>query len=139
MLGKRGFCQWKTSKTPIVVRHYGLSYWNMSDRTTEVQELDRYVCQACGYIYEPKEGYSQGNIAPGTAFEDIPQKWRCPVCSSPKAQFKNIGANEGPSGFKENLGYGLGVNNLTASQKNLLIFGGLALGFLLLLSLYGLQ
>ncbi|MFN6219940.1 MAG: rubredoxin, partial [Aphanizomenon sp.] len=43
------------------------------------------------------------------------------------------------SGFKENLGYGLGVNTLTPTQKNILIFGALALGFLFFISLYGLQ
>jgi hypothetical protein len=44
-----------------------------------------------------------------------------------------------PSGFEENLKFGLGVNSLTPGQKNLLIFGALALGFLFFLSLYGLQ
>ncbi|NEP44757.1 MAG: rubredoxin, partial [Okeania sp. SIO2H7] len=39
----------------------------MSDRATEVQALNRYECRTCGYIYEPKKGSSQGNIAPGTA------------------------------------------------------------------------
>jgi hypothetical protein len=43
-----------------------------------------------------------------------------------------------PSGFKENLGYGLGVNSLTPGNKNILIFGVLGLFILLLLSLYGL-
>ena len=40
---------------------------------------------------------------------------------------------------KENLGYGFGVNTLTPSQKNILIFSALALGFLFFLSLYGLR
>lgn len=111
----------------------------MSDPATEIKALNRYACPACGYVYEPKKGSPQGRIAPGTAFEDLPLKWRCPVCGAPKARFASIGAEEGPSGFEENLKYGLGVNNLTAGQKNLLIFGGLALGFLILLSFYGLQ
>ncbi|MGE5656677.1 MAG: rubredoxin [Actinomycetota bacterium] len=111
----------------------------MSDPATEVKTLDRYECRACGYVYEPKKGSSQGQIPAGTAFEDLPQRWRCPVCGAAKSQFTNIGEEEGTSGFKENLRYGLGVNSLTPTQKNLLIFGGLAVGFLLLLSLYGLQ
>ena len=41
--------------------------------------------------------------------------------------FKDIGPRNKPSGFEENLGYGLGVNQLTPGQKNVLIFGGFAL------------
>ena len=113
----------------------------MSEETTEAntQELDRYECRACGYVYEPNKGSSTGKIPPGTAFSDLPSVWRCPVCGASKVQFMNVGPIEGPSGFKENLGYGFGVNTLTPSQKNLLIFGGLALGFLFFLSLYGLR
>jgi rubredoxin len=111
----------------------------MSDQATEAQTLDRYECRTCGYVYEPRKGSSQGNIAPGTAFEDLAPKWRCPVCGSSKGQFKNVGPVEGPSGFEENLGYGLGVNTLTPSQKNLLIFSALGLGFLFFISLYGLR
>ncbi|MEM1171440.1 MAG: rubredoxin [Cyanobacteria bacterium P01_H01_bin.35] len=119
----------------------------MSQQTTEaniqdeanIEELDRYECRACGYVYEPNKGSSTGKIAPGTAFSDLPLVWRCPVCGASKVQFMNVGPIEGPSGFKENLGYGLGVNTLTPSQKNILIFGGLALGFLFFLSLYGLR
>lgn len=111
----------------------------MSEPATEVQTLDRYECRACGFVYEPQKGSSQGGIAPGTAFEELPATWRCPVCGARKTQFQNVGSEEGASGFKENLRYGLGVNTLTSTQKNLLIFGALALGFLFMLSLYGLQ
>jgi len=113
----------------------------MSDQATEanIEEQDRYECRACGYVYEPKKGSSAGKISPGTAFADLPPGWRCPVCGASKPQFVNVGPIEGPSGFKENLGYGFGVNTLTPSQKNLLIFGALALGFLFFLSLYGLR
>ena len=119
----------------------------MSEETTEAntqdeantQEQDRYECRACGYVYEPNKGSSTGKIPPGTAFSDLPSVWRCPVCGASKVQFMNVGPIEGPSGFKENLGYGFGVNTLTPSQKNILIFGRLALGFLFFLSLYGLR
>jgi hypothetical protein len=75
----------------------------------------------------------------GTAFEELPLNWRCPVCSAPKKQFSNIGPVNSPSGFKENLNFGLGVNRLTPGQKNILIFGALALGFMFFISLYGLK
>lgn len=103
------------------------------------KEMDQFECRACGYTYEPVKGDSQGNIAPGVPFEELPSSWRCPVCGAPRKQFSNIGPAGTPSGFKENLGYGFGVNALTPGQKSILIFGALGLGVLFFLSLYGLR
>jgi rubredoxin len=103
------------------------------------EEMDCYECRSCGYSYEPVKGDSRAKIPMGTAFEDLPLNWRCPVCSASKKQFSNIGPVNAPSGFKENLDYGLGVNRLTPGQKNILIFGALALGFMFFISLYGLR
>ncbi len=114
----------------------------MSDPATETPEtpsLNRYECNACGYIYEPTKGSSSGNIPAGTPFEEIPQGWRCPVCSAPRSQFRDVGGQGEASGFEENFGYGFGVNRMTPQQKNLLIFGALILGLLFFLSLYGLN
>lgn len=105
----------------------------------EPKDMDRYECRSCGYDYVPTKGDDRGRIAAGTAFEDLPDRWKCPVCGAPKNQFSNIGPLGSPSGFKENLGYGLGVNKMTPSQKNILIFGSLALAFFFFLSLYGLR
>jgi rubredoxin len=112
---------------------------NLPEPAPEPPKLDRYECRSCGYIYEPTKGDSAGRIAPMTAFRDIPITWRCPVCGARPNQFQNIGATGKASGFKENLGYGFGVNVLTPGQKNILIFGGLALAFLFFISLYGLH
>ena len=98
-----------------------------------------YECRVCGYVYEPSKGDGNANIPAGTLFDELPKGWRCPVCSAPTGQFTNVGAQDAPSGFEENLNYGFGVNTLTPGKKNLLIFGALALGFLFLLSLYGLN
>ncbi|MFM7449693.1 MAG: rubredoxin [Leptolyngbyaceae cyanobacterium] len=111
----------------------------MSYPAVESEALDRYECRACGYVYEPTKGDDRRQVAAGTPFVELADSWRCPVCSAKKSQFQNIGMAGTASGFKQNLGYGLGVNTLTPGQKNLLIFGGLALGFLLLVSLYGLR
>lgn len=111
----------------------------MSTETIDPKSLDRYECQACGYIYEPIKGDDKQQVPPGTPFESLPPTWRCPVCGARSSRFSNIGVKGSPSGFKENLGYGLGVNTLTPGQKNILIFGGLVLAFLFFLSLYGLQ
>lgn len=46
-----------------------------------------YVCNACGYIYDPSEGDPDSGIPAGTAFEDLPEDWVCPVCGAPKDEF----------------------------------------------------
>lgn len=111
----------------------------MSETAVESDALDRYECRACGYVYEPQKGDDKRNIPSGTPFTELPINWRCPVCSAKTAAFVNVGPAGQASGFKENYGFGLGVNTLTPTQKNLLIFGALAVGFLFFMSLYGLQ
>jgi rubredoxin len=50
--------------------------------------MDKYVCTVCGYVYDPKEGDPDSGIEPGTAFEDLPDDWVCPVCGAPKEDFE---------------------------------------------------
>lgn len=103
------------------------------------REMDRFECLACGYTYEPAKGDDRGNVPAGVPFAEVPLNWRCPVCGAPKKRFANVGPAGTPSGFKENLNYGLGVNTLTPGQKSILIFGALAVGFFFFISLYGLR
>jgi rubredoxin len=42
----------------------------------------QWICEACGYIYDPADGDVDGGIPPGTAFEEIPDDWFCPVCAA---------------------------------------------------------
>jgi rubredoxin len=102
---------------------------------------DRFECRACGHIYNPDKGDSTTKVIAGTPFSVLPETWKCPVCTAKKSAFSNIGTigNREVSGFKENQGYGFGVNTMTQSQKSLLIYGGLGLGILLFLSLYTLN
>ncbi|MBD2778750.1 rubredoxin [Iningainema tapete] len=111
----------------------------MSEQAVDTNVLDRHECRACGYVYEPSKGDSKSDIVPGTPFAELPLIWRCPVCGAKKNAFTNIGPEGTASGFQENLGYGLGVNKMTPGQKNILIFGALALAFLFFMSLYGLR
>jgi rubredoxin len=100
----------------------------------------RFECRSCGFVYDPAEGVAKVGIAPGTAFLDLdPASFRCPVCRSRVGAFKDIGPRDKPSGFEENLNFGLGVNRLTPGQKNVLIFGGFALAIAFFLSLYSLR
>jgi rubredoxin len=50
--------------------------------------MDKYVCQACGYIYDPVKGDPKNGIKPGTRFGDLPEAWSCPVCGAPKDMFE---------------------------------------------------
>jgi rubredoxin len=109
------------------------------EKTLAEQAPPSYECRSCGYVYVPSKGDNQGNIPAGTLFTELASDWRCPVCGVGKTQFVNIGAQGAPSGFAENLDYGLGINRLTPAQKNILIFGALGLGFLFFLSLYSLH
>ncbi|WP_413391787.1 rubredoxin [Prochlorococcus marinus] len=103
-------------------------------------KLNRFECMSCGYIYDPDEGIKKLNIEAGTAFLDIDrEKFRCPVCRVGFGGYKDIGPKSKPSGFEENLTYGFGFNKLPSGQKNVLIFGSLALAAACFLSLYSLK
>ena len=99
---------------------------------------DRFECRACGYIYNPNKGDPKKKIIAGTPFTVLPATWKCPACGAKKGAFTNIGTTT-TYGFKENQSYGFGVNGMTPGQKSLLIYGGLAFGILILISLYTLN
>ena len=50
----------------------------------------KYVCDVCGYIYDPEVGDPDNGVEPGTAFEDVPEDWVCPLCSVGKDQFSVV-------------------------------------------------
>ena len=50
--------------------------------------MKKYVCSICGYVYDPAVGDPDSNIAAGTAFDDIPADWVCPVCGVTKDMFE---------------------------------------------------
>ena len=49
--------------------------------------MQKYVCEVCGYVYDPAEGDPDHGIKPGTPFDQIPGDWVCPVCGVAKDQF----------------------------------------------------
>ena len=42
--------------------------------------MKKYICEPCGYEYDPEVGDPDAGIAPGTAFEDLTEDWVCPIC-----------------------------------------------------------
>ena len=52
--------------------------------------MKKYVCVVCGYVYDLAAGDPDAGIAPGTAFEDLPEDWVCPLCSVGKDDFEVV-------------------------------------------------
>ena len=50
--------------------------------------MNKYVCKVCGDIYDPAEGDLDNGAAPGTAFENLPEDWVCPLCAVGKDEFE---------------------------------------------------
>ena len=50
--------------------------------------MKNYVCGPCGYVYNPELGDPDSAVATGTAFEDIPDDWVCPICGLDKGVFE---------------------------------------------------
>jgi flavin reductase (DIM6/NTAB) family NADH-FMN oxidoreductase RutF/rubredoxin len=74
----------KTAPTYVAV--------NGQDKKPEKEEktMASYKCLVCGYVYDPAEGDSMSDIPAGTAFEDLPDSWVCPVCGAPKSEFEKM-------------------------------------------------
>ena len=49
--------------------------------------MKKYLCEACGYIYAPEVGDPDNVVEAGTAFEDMPEDWLCPLCGLGKDAF----------------------------------------------------
>ncbi|MBS3777853.1 MAG: rubredoxin [Candidatus Thermoplasmatota archaeon] len=91
-----------TEENPLTYEYYhevkgGLSPKNAptylgaqpkNQKNTEEEIMDKYVCTVCGYIYDPEEGDPDNGVKPGTAFEDVPEEWVCPVCGAEKEAFE---------------------------------------------------
>jgi rubredoxin len=50
--------------------------------------MDKYRCIVCDYIYDLEIGDPENSIEPGTAFENIPVDWVCPLCGADKSNFE---------------------------------------------------
>jgi rubredoxin/flavin reductase (DIM6/NTAB) family NADH-FMN oxidoreductase RutF len=93
------------SKTPLTYTHYRDVKGGSTPRTAATfiakkkskeklkqgaKNMKKYKCLMCGYIYDPKIGDPDGDIEPGTAFEDLPDDWVCPDCGVGKDEFEPI-------------------------------------------------
>ncbi len=49
--------------------------------------MSKFKCQVCGYIYDEEVGDPASGAEPGTLFDDLPDDWKCPICSVGKQEF----------------------------------------------------
>lgn len=52
--------------------------------------MGKYVCDECGWVYDPEIGVPEANIPPGIKFEDLPEDFICPVCGVGKDRFSPL-------------------------------------------------
>ena len=60
------------------------SYLGVSSKISATTRLE---CKVCWYVYDPSLGDPHWQIAPGTAFYDLPPHWTCPNCACMQDQF----------------------------------------------------
>ena len=52
--------------------------------------MKKYICDICAWEYDPEKGDPENDVPPGTAWEDVPDDWVCPVCGAPKDNFSPL-------------------------------------------------
>jgi rubredoxin len=52
--------------------------------------MKQWMCMNCGWVYDQALGDPMGDIATGTAWEDVSEDWKCPDCGSLKAEFEMV-------------------------------------------------
>jgi rubredoxin len=50
--------------------------------------MKKWRCLVCDFVYDEAKGLPEEGIAPGTAWEDIPDSWTCPDCGAAKSDFQ---------------------------------------------------
>lgn len=61
-----------------------------SQSEKDVKDQSKYICEICGYIYDPAKGDPSEGISAGTSFNELPDSWRCPYCGVDKTMFKKV-------------------------------------------------
>ena len=52
--------------------------------------MKKYVCDVCGWEYDPEVGVPDEGIKPGIAFDDLPDDFVCPDCGAAKEYFSPV-------------------------------------------------
>lgn len=65
-----------------------LFYFNLNSMEENI--MAQYRCLICGYVYDEDKGEEKKDVAPGTAFDDLPEDFKCPLCGAAKSMIKKI-------------------------------------------------
>lgn len=52
--------------------------------------MKKFRCIPCGWEYDPAIGDPENGIDAGTAFENLPEDWACPLCGAGKDEFEEM-------------------------------------------------
>lgn len=55
-----------------------------------VENMKKWQCLVCSYVYDEAVGDPGSGIPPGTAWEDVPDDWTCPDCGAAKSDFEMV-------------------------------------------------
>lgn len=58
------------------------------DITNQEFFMGTYICMICGHTYDPSVGEPAQGIPTGTAFDQLADSWKCPICSAEKKLFQ---------------------------------------------------
>ena len=50
--------------------------------------MKSWKCKMCSYVYHPEKGQPATGVKSNTAWEDVPDDWRCPICGAGKEHFE---------------------------------------------------
>jgi rubredoxin len=70
-----------STRSPGIEKNLG------NDKKIKEALMKKYVCDVCGYVYDPAEGDPDAGIPAGTPFEELPDSWTCPLCGVGKDEF----------------------------------------------------
>jgi rubredoxin len=65
-------------------------YHEDEEKKEATPKMVKYKCKVCGYIYDSQLSDPDGEIKPGTPFEELPGDWVCPVCGANKSEFERM-------------------------------------------------
>jgi rubredoxin len=67
---------------------------SVTEETQAQPHTAKWICETCGFVYDPQDGDPDGDIDPGTPFEDVPDDWMCPICGARKRDFRKLEPGE---------------------------------------------